>query len=98
MVSQSFARWVFTALLSSTTVWAASHIVHEKRDSVPAGFTLLSPAPAEQTLNMRINLAMSDQAGLQAALDQASSPTSATFREWLTKEQVRYALYLACGA
>jgi tripeptidyl-peptidase-1 len=31
---------------------------------------------------------MGDQAGLLAALEQASTPSSPTFREWLTKEQV----------
>ncbi|KAE9406774.1 family S53 protease [Gymnopus androsaceus JB14] len=89
MVSQSLTRWVLTASLL-TTVYAASltHVVHEKRDTIPSGFTLLGSAPAEQTLSMRINLAMGNQAGLESALEEASSPTSPTFREWLSKEQV----------
>ncbi|KIK63626.1 hypothetical protein GYMLUDRAFT_40692 [Collybiopsis luxurians FD-317 M1] len=90
MVSQFFTRWILAASALSSTVWAvpATHIVHEKRDSVPSGFTRLRSAPAEQMLDMRINLAMGNQAGLEAALEQASSPNSPTFRAWLSKEQV----------
>ncbi|KAJ4467466.1 subtilisin-like protein [Lentinula edodes] len=88
MVSLSFTRWVLTTSLLFSAVWASTHIVHEKRDSAPIGFTHLSSAPDDQILNLRINLAMGNQAGLEAALQEASSPTSPTFREWLTKEQV----------
>lgn len=40
-------------------------------------------------IDMRINLAMGNQDGLEKALEQASTPGSPTFREWLSKEQVR---------
>lgn len=98
MVSQSLTRWVLTASIV-TAVCAAPSIVHEKRDTVPSGFTLLGSAPAEQTLNMRINLAMGNQAGLESALEEASTPTSPTFREWLTKEQVciLHTMYIKYG-
>ncbi|KAH7869668.1 Pro-kumamolisin, activation domain-containing protein, partial [Lentinula edodes] len=88
MVSLSFTRWVLTTSLLSSAVWASTHIVHEKRDSAPTGFAHLGSAPDDQILSLRINLAMGNQAGLEAALQEASSPTSPTFREWLTKEQV----------
>ncbi|KAF5391735.1 hypothetical protein D9757_001780 [Collybiopsis confluens] len=89
MVFRTLTSWVFAASVLSTNVWAipATHIVHEKRDA-PSTFIRLSSAPTEQMLNMRIALTMGNQAGLEAALEQASSPTSPTFREWLTKEQV----------
>jgi tripeptidyl-peptidase I len=84
------ASWVFIIPFLTYSGWAvaSTHILHDKRNSVPDGFTLLQPAPADQMLSMRINLAMGNQTGLETALDRASSPTSPTFREWLTKEQV----------
>ncbi|KAJ3728737.1 subtilisin-like protein [Lentinula raphanica] len=88
MVAQSFITWVLATAILSSTAWASTHIVHEKRDSVPTGFTHLDLVPDDQILNLRINLAMGNQAGLEAALQEASSPSSPTFREWLTKEQV----------
>ncbi|KAJ4488455.1 subtilisin-like protein [Lentinula aciculospora] len=89
MVPQSFIRnLVLSTSILSSTVWASTYVVHEKRDTIPSGFTHLSSAPDDQVINMRINLAMGNQAGLEAALEKASSPTSPNFREWLTKEQV----------
>ncbi|KAJ3741833.1 subtilisin-like protein [Lentinula detonsa] len=87
MLSQSLLRRVLTSLLLSSTVWS-TYVVHEKRESAPSGFVHLSSAPDDQMINMRINLAMRNQSGLEAALEKASSPTSPNFREWLTKEQV----------
>ncbi|KAJ4484567.1 family S53 protease [Lentinula lateritia] len=89
IVPQSFIQSLTLAVsLLSSTVWASTFVVHEKRDSAPSGFIHLGSAPDDKMLNMRINLAMGNQVGLEAALEQASSPTSPTFREWLTKEQV----------
>ncbi|KAJ3819843.1 subtilisin-like protein [Lentinula raphanica] len=88
MLSQFSVKRVFALFLLSSTVWASTYIVHEKRESTPSGFTLLSSAPDDQMIDMRINLSMGNRSGLEAALEKASSPTSPTFREWLTKEQV----------
>ncbi|KAJ3728738.1 Pro-kumamolisin, activation domain-containing protein [Lentinula raphanica] len=88
MLSQFSVKRVFALFLFSSTVWASTYIVHEKRESTPSGFTLLSSAPDDQMIDMRINLSMGNRSGLEAALEKASSPTSPTFREWLTKEQV----------
>ncbi|KAJ7765733.1 subtilisin-like protein [Mycena metata] len=63
-------------------------IVHERRDAVPEGFAAVGAAPAAQTLNLRINLVQNDLAGLEAALNAAADPISASYGQWLSKEQV----------
>lgn len=86
-------------MLSSTTVllaflacaWATplGWVVQESRESVPQGYVRSSAAPANHVLSMRINLAQSNLAGLESALEAASSPSSPSFRQWLSTEQVR---------
>ncbi|KAJ6630312.1 family S53 protease [Mycena sp. CBHHK59/15] len=63
-------------------------VVHERRSAVPSGFVLSGTAPAEKTLNLRINLVQSDLAGLEAALNAAAIPTSPSYGKWLSKEEV----------
>ncbi|KAJ7765700.1 subtilisin-like protein [Mycena metata] len=63
-------------------------VVHDRRAAAPAGFVQSGPAPAERILNLRINLAQSDMAGLESALNAASFPDSPLYGEWLSKEQV----------
>ncbi|KAJ7457852.1 family S53 protease [Mycena latifolia] len=63
-------------------------IVHERVARVPPDFLDLSP-PADSTiLNLRINLVSSDRAGLEATLKEISAPSSPTYGNWLSKEQV----------
>ncbi|KAJ7718292.1 subtilisin-like protein [Mycena maculata] len=64
-------------------------VLHERRDVVPAGFVQTSAAPASQMLNLRINLVGNDLAGLESALNAAAAPTSASYGQWLSKEQVQ---------
>ncbi|KZP17031.1 family S53 protease [Athelia psychrophila] len=79
---------VFLALLASAWAAPASWAVHESRDSAPQGFVRSSAAPADHVISMRINLAQGNLAGLESALRAASSPSSPTFRQWLSTEQV----------
>ena len=97
MVSPSFAVWVITSSLVANAYGASvkSWFVQERRDSAPESFVRAGKAPADKVLNMRINLAMGDQAGLEQALERASNPESPTFREWLSKEQVCNSLRLS---
>ena len=81
------------ALLASASLAVAGPAgsrfgVHESRASAPEGFAHVGPAPTGQLLSMRLNLRMNDIEGLENALNAASDPKSATFRQWLTKEQV----------
>jgi hypothetical protein len=90
MFSASFSRLVIAVLFATSVLGATvpSSVVHERRDAAPASFVHVGPAPADQTINMRINLAMNDRDGLQQALMAAATPGSPTFRQWLSKEQV----------
>jgi tripeptidyl-peptidase-1 len=77
------------SLLSLVCATPTDWTIHDSRASVPQGFVLSGPAAADQILDMRINLAQSNLAGLESALSSASSPTSSKFRQWLSSDQVR---------
>lgn len=68
-------------------------VVQESRDAIPQGYVRSSAAPAEHVLSMRINLAQNNLAGLEKALEAASSPLSPSFRQWLTTEQASQTAY-----
>ncbi|KAJ7041982.1 subtilisin-like protein [Mycena alexandri] len=63
-------------------------IVHERREAVPEGFAAVGAAPATQTLNLRVNLVQNNLAGLEAAVNAAADPSSASYGQWLSKEAV----------
>ena len=90
MISPSFVFWVVASTLLARANGASvqSWFVQERRTAAPESFAHVGAAPADAMLDMRINLAMGDQDGLEAALMSASTPGSANFREWLSKEQV----------
>ncbi|KAI0294269.1 family S53 protease [Multifurca ochricompacta] len=62
--------------------------LHERRDDVPDGFTSKGPAPGDQTLQLRIALVQNDIEGLQNKLLDVSTPSSAQYGQWLSKEEV----------
>ncbi|KIP05123.1 hypothetical protein PHLGIDRAFT_25225 [Phlebiopsis gigantea 11061_1 CR5-6] len=90
MVSPSllFCAVASTLLARAHGASVQSWFVQERRAAAPESFAHAGPPPADTVLNMRINLAMRDQPGLEAALASASTPGSPSFREWLSKEQV----------
>ena len=63
--------------------------VHEARKSVPVGFTSNGAAPSDATLKLRLALVHSDDAGLIDSLYDVSSPESANYGKYLSKEEVR---------
>ncbi|KAJ7290137.1 family S53 protease [Mycena rebaudengoi] len=85
--------FVITALtLASAKPYSESLVVHERRRVAPSGFGFSGPAPAEQTLHLRINLVQHDFAGLESAIYAASTPDSPSYGRWLSKDEVE-----ACG-
>ncbi|THH32184.1 hypothetical protein EUX98_g1978 [Antrodiella citrinella] len=62
--------------------------LHESRSEIPDGFVNSGSASPGSVLKLRIALAQNDPAGLTAALLDVSEPTSANFRQHLTKEEV----------
>jgi hypothetical protein len=73
----------------ATRARARNMVVHESREAVPSGFIKLGAAPASHTLTLRLGLAHSDIAGLEERLMAVSTPSSADYGKFLTKEQVR---------
>ncbi|KAI0044866.1 family S53 protease [Auriscalpium vulgare] len=75
-----------------TLVYGTPHsrdlLVHERRDDVPHGFTHKGPAPADQTLTLRLALAHTDVGGLQDALYDVSTPGSSNYGQHLSKEDL----------
>ncbi|KAI0644613.1 family S53 protease-like protein [Trametes meyenii] len=63
--------------------------VHERRSNVPYGFRYIGKADPNATLNLRIALAQSNPAGLEAALYDVSTPGSKNYRQHLSKAEVQ---------
>jgi len=95
MLSKSFITLAISLLAMSGVTGATpvapapeAMVVHNARQAAPAGFKVVGPAPAEKTIDIRIALASNDMAGLEKALYDVSTPTSANYRKFLSKEQV----------
>ena len=67
----------------------ANFRVHEQVAAAPQGYTSVGPAPATQTVSLRIALAQNDAGGLVDALYSVSDPKSAKYGQHLSKAQVR---------
>ncbi|KAJ7932752.1 subtilisin-like protein [Mycena leptocephala] len=87
IVPALFAASLLALAYGKPTV-PANLVVHDRRAAAPAGFVHSGAAPADKTLNLRINLVQNDIAGLESALYAASTPDSALYGQWLTKEEV----------
>lgn len=81
---------VFSALFSLALAkpHQRSMTVLESRDGVPDGFVRSSTADADTQLKLRIALVQSNTDGLIDALFDVSTPSSASYGEHLTKEEV----------
>jgi len=86
---------VFGIVLASPTY--RDFIVHERRDVAPKGFVHNGPAAATEMLNLRIALKSNDLPGLEKALMDVSTPSSALWRQFLTKEEVCTIYYSSFG-
>ena len=62
--------------------------LHDARD-LPLGFSLDRAAAPDTPLSLRIALAPSDPAALTDALQAVSDPSSSSFRQYLSKADVR---------
>ncbi|KAJ6606083.1 subtilisin-like protein [Mycena vulgaris] len=83
------SAFLATSLLALTCAKPTGNlVVHDRRVVIPTGFVHSGAAPAEKTLNLRINLVQNDLVGLESALNAASFPDSPLYGQWLTKEEV----------
>ncbi|KAJ7908854.1 subtilisin-like protein [Mycena leptocephala] len=60
-----------------------------KTSRSPVGFTNQGPAPADESVTLRVALKSNNVAGLQDKLLSISTPGSADFRQWLTADEVK---------
>lgn len=99
MVSARFSRLLVAVCLAASAFGATvpAFKLQEARSSAPASFTRVGAAPSDQILSMRINLAMNDRDGLEAKLMEAATPGSASFRQWLSKDEVRTRFHMSGG-
>ncbi|KAF7986027.1 hypothetical protein HWV62_41376 [Athelia sp. TMB] len=90
---------VLLALLACAWATPMNWVVQESRDAVPQGYVRSSAAPAEHVLSMRINLAQNNLAGLEQALEAASSPSSPSFpvTSWLSSNNIDYKFATTAG-
>ncbi|KAL6298313.1 family S53 protease [Sparassis latifolia] len=87
MVFASALLVAFLAVLAAGNPMSRNMKPHEKRDGVPTGFALVGPAPPDTVLDLRLALVQSNPAGLEQALYDVSTPSSANYRKYLTKEE-----------
>ncbi|KAF8322236.1 subtilisin-like protein [Clavulina sp. PMI_390] len=91
-----FTSTILLSLIASGSVAFASPaadrssrwIVHDTRVSAPASFTNSGRAPADSTIRLRINVGGNNLAALEEKLNTVADPSSSTFRQWLSKEEV----------
>ncbi|KAI0645469.1 family S53 protease [Trametes meyenii] len=62
--------------------------LHEVMEDIPDGFVHSGSAPQDTVLNLRLALVQSDTAGLEKALMDVSTPSSALYGQHLSKEEV----------
>ncbi|KAF9077784.1 peptidase S8/S53 domain-containing protein [Rhodocollybia butyracea] len=64
--------------------------LHDRRDSIPNGYTQIGVATDDTILHMRINIEMGNRTGLEDALNKASDPSHEKYGQWLSQEDIQY--------
>jgi len=62
--------------------------VHESRGVAPPGFVKVGPAPPNKMLILRLGLVQNDATSLEERLIDISTPSSANYGKFLSKEEV----------
>jgi tripeptidyl-peptidase-1 len=80
----------FLALLAVASAKPSVRMVHhEGREAAPRGYTQVAPAASSKEIKLRIALAQNNMPGLIKALYDVSTPSSASYGDHLSKEEVR---------
>ncbi|KAM5543738.1 hypothetical protein V8D89_002355 [Ganoderma adspersum] len=83
---------LFTSLAVATPVSSSLYsrdlLVHESRDLLPTGFSLVGPAASQTPLKLRIALSQSNPDSIVAALLNVSDPSSDKYGQHLSKSEV----------
>ncbi|CAK5281051.1 unnamed protein product [Mycena citricolor] len=85
----AFSKTLTVLTVAAVAAAKSAMVLHDSLATVPAGFVSHGPAPATHELELRFGLAGNDVKGLQAKLMEVSTPGSANFRQWLSKEEVK---------
>lgn len=84
------------ALVSAGPTARSGMMVRASKPDVPTGFVKVGTAPASQSIPLRIALVQSDIAGLEKALYDVSTPSSANYGNHLSKAEVHECLSRTC--
>lgn len=95
MVAASVLYLSFLALVLAKPA-RRSFVVHDQRDSAPQGFVQVGPAPADSIINLRLGLFSNDISGLEDVLYAVSTPKSAQYGQYLSKDEVIINYTLIC--
>ena len=83
---------LFTSFAVATSLFSSKYsrdlLVHESRDVLPIGFSLVGPAASHTPLSLRIALTQSNPDAIVTALLNVSDPTSANYGHHLSKSEV----------
>ncbi|KAI0823314.1 family S53 protease [Trametes gibbosa] len=79
---------VYLAAVCVAKPLARSLQLHEAMEVIPEGFVHSGAAPQDKVLNLRLALVQSDTEGLQKALMDVSTPSSALYGQHLSKDEV----------
>jgi tripeptidyl-peptidase-1 len=72
------------ALLALCASTSAQFVPHSSRAAPPSGFVSQGPAPANQTITLRVALSSRNITGLEAKLLDISNPASTNYAKWLS--------------
>ncbi|KAI0055947.1 family S53 protease [Artomyces pyxidatus] len=75
-------------VIHASTSMGRSMVVHERLEAIPTGFVAHGSAPGHQSLSLRLALVSNNLVGLEDALMAVSTPGSARYGQFLTKEEV----------
>ncbi|KZT38182.1 family S53 protease-like protein [Sistotremastrum suecicum HHB10207 ss-3] len=79
----------FVSLLASLAAGAPQpFIVHETIESVPQGFVHAGTPSSTTELSLRIGLVQNNIVGLQEKLIEISTPSSATYGQWMSTSEI----------
>ena len=90
---------LFTSLAVATplsSLYSRDLLVHESRDLLPTGFSLVGPAASQTPLKLRIALSQSNPDAIVAALLNVSDPSSGKYGKHLSKSEVSLAYEFRC--
>ncbi|KZP15649.1 family S53 protease-like protein [Athelia psychrophila] len=87
-IKSAFLASLLVALVAAGPAPRSNMVVRASKSEVPSGFVKLASAPAGQTIPLRIALVQNNIAGLEKALYDVSTPSSANYGKHLSKEDV----------